>query len=98
MQVCLYLDAHYLSIHFCKPTYTYVTGVLQDLFEDPVMAADGVNYSRAAIAQWLVGHDTSPASGARLESKVLYPNHEKREAVRIWRVATGHSGRYTKQH
>ncbi|CAL5227071.1 g9975 [Coccomyxa viridis] len=64
-----------------------------DLFKNPVMAADGVNYSRAAIEQWLVRHDTSPATGARLKSKELYPNHEKREAVSIWRVATGHSGR-----
>ena len=57
------------------------------------MAADDVNYSRAAIEQWLARHDTSPATGARLKSKELYPNHEKREAVSIWRVATGHSGR-----
>ena len=67
--------------------------MLQELFEDPVMAADGVNYSRLAIEQWLVGHNSSPATGACLESKLLYPNYEKREAVSVWRVAIGHSGR-----
>ncbi len=61
--------------------------MVHNLFEDPVMAADGIKYSRAAIEQWLEDHDPSPATGVRLESKVLYRNHEKPEAVSFWRVA-----------
>ncbi len=58
--------------------------MLQDLFEDPVMAADGATYSRAAIVGWLRGHDLSPMTRASLKGKDLYPHIEKRAAVKAW--------------
>ena len=36
------------------------------LIEDPVIAADGHSYSRAAITTWLHDHDTSPVTNLRL--------------------------------
>ena len=55
--------------------------MLQDLFEDPVMAADGATYSRAAIVGWLRGHDLSPMTRASLKGKDLYPHIEKRSRL-----------------
>jgi hypothetical protein len=37
----------------------------QDLMQDPVLAADGFSYERAAIEDWFAkGHRTSPKTGA----------------------------------
>ena len=36
----------------------------QELFEDPVVAADGHSYDRHAIEAWLSGQSTSPMTGA----------------------------------
>lgn len=38
----------------------------QELFEDPVVAADGHSYDRHAIEAWLSGQNTSPMTGAHL--------------------------------
>ena len=41
---------------------------------DPVIAADGHTYERAAIAAWLQQHHTSPVTGAPLPHPRLVPN------------------------
>ena len=38
---------------------------------EQVCTADGQAYERAAIEEWLQDHDESPATGARLTSKIL---------------------------
>ena len=51
---------------------------------DPVMAADGFTYERAAIADWLArGNATSPMTGAGLESTALVPNLAVRSAAAV---------------
>ena len=45
------------------------------------MQADGFTYERSAIEQWLKTHNTSPATGAELESKQLNPNHSLRSLI-----------------
>ena len=45
------------------------------LMLDPVIAADGQTYERAAIEHWLQSHGTSPLSGQRLEHMRLTANH-----------------------
>ena len=42
------------------------------LLVDPVSAADGQIYERAAITRWLANNDTSPNTGAVLSSKALF--------------------------
>ena len=42
---------------------------------------DGFTYEREAIAKWLEDHDTSPKTGATLESKALIPNHSLRAII-----------------
>ena len=48
--------------------------ITQDFMRDPVMAADGQTYERAAITQWLRSNNTSPYSGAFLTNKELTTN------------------------
>ena len=43
--------------------------------------ADGFTYERSAIEQWLETHNTSPATGAALESKQLIPCHSLRSLI-----------------
>jgi hypothetical protein len=54
--------------------------------EDPVMCMDGQSYERRAIEQWLRSKSTSPATGARLPSKVLVPNLALRHAIEDFRA------------
>jgi U-box domain len=42
---------------------------------DPVVAADGHSYERAAIARWLQTSDKSPLTGSILPHKELVPNY-----------------------
>ena len=42
---------------------------------------DGFTYERSAIEQWLETHNTSPATGAELESKQLIPCHALRSLI-----------------
>lgn len=42
---------------------------------DPVVAADGHTYERAAIARWLLSSNRSPLTGSALAHKNLVPNY-----------------------
>lgn len=67
----------------------FLCPITQEVFEDPVLAEDGFTYERTAIAEWLrSGSELSPMTGARLDSKVLLPNHVLRSQVCEWREAT----------
>jgi len=46
----------------------------QVLMKDPVIAADGHTYERAAMQSWLALHQTSPVTGAALSHAKLVPN------------------------
>lgn len=48
---------------------------------DPVLASDGVTYSRAAITAWMDAHGTSPVTGAPLPHRNLTPNHALRNVL-----------------
>ena len=56
--------------------------ISQELMRDPVVAADGRTYERAQIVEWYRGHDTSPMTNERLDSKHLFSNDIARERVR----------------
>ena len=62
------------SAHLCCP-------ITCDVMFDPVSAADNRTYDRKAIAQWLVGHATSPVTGARLRDKVVRVNWSMRDTI-----------------
>lgn len=48
--------------------------ITQMPFVDPVVAADGHTYERAAIERWLEEHDTSPMTRVKFKSRELVPN------------------------
>ena len=48
---------------------------------DPVIAADGHSYERAALEAWLANHRTSPFTGAPLEHMHVTPNHRLRSMI-----------------
>lgn len=56
------------------------TGCSQERLRDPVIAADGMTYERAAMEAWLAaqqgahGQLRSPATGALLAHQFLLPN------------------------
>ena len=45
--------------------------ITAEIMTDPVSTMDGFTYERAAITEWLRTNDTSPFTGAKLESKML---------------------------
>ena len=58
----------------------YICPITQIPMQDPVIAADGHTYERAAIEDWFKKRDTSPLTGAPLNDKKLIQNH----AMRSW--------------
>ena len=55
--------------------------ITMQLMEDPVVAADGHSYERAALEAWLVKCDRSPKTNKILTHKVLTPNHSLRSMI-----------------
>ncbi|KAK9859872.1 hypothetical protein WJX84_008827 [Apatococcus fuscideae] len=53
----------------------------QELFQEPVIAADGFTYSRAAIVSWMKSHNTSPMTNATMPHDGLVSNRAIRKAL-----------------
>ncbi|XP_058213627.1 U-box domain-containing protein 34-like [Rhododendron vialii] len=66
--------------HFCP--------ILQEVMEDPYIAADGFTYEHKAIKAWLERYGLSPVTKLRLQHKVLIQNHTLRSAIQDWRSRT----------
>ena len=62
----------------------YICPITAEIMTDPVSTSDGFTYERAAITEWLRTKDTSPKTGATLESKALFPNHLVRSMIRAF--------------
>ena len=60
----------------------YVCPITAEIMTDPVCTVDGFCYERDAITEWLRTKDTSPSTGAMLESKALIPNYSLRSIIR----------------
>jgi hypothetical protein len=61
----------------------YICPITAEIMTDPVSSSDhhGFTYEREAITEWLRTHDTSPRTGAKLESKTLIPNYSLRSII-----------------
>lgn len=57
---------------------------LQELFVDPVIAADGFTYERSAIEDWLTRKKTSPMTNVPLEHERLIPNLSVSRALKAF--------------
>ena len=62
----------------------FICPITAEIMTDPVTTLDGFTYERAAITEWLRTKDTSPKTGATLESTTLYPNHSLRSVIRAF--------------
>ena len=62
----------------------FICPITAEIMTDPVSTSDGFTYERAAITEWLRTKDTSPKTGATLESTTLYPNHSLRSVIRAF--------------
>ena len=60
----------------------FVCPITAEVMTDPVSTMDGFTYERTAISEWLHTNDTSPSTGATLESKALVPNCSLRSMIR----------------
>ncbi|CDP03134.1 unnamed protein product [Coffea canephora] len=72
------------SGNFPAPSQYYCP-ILQEIMDDPHIAADGFTYEHIAIKTWLDRHDVSPVTKVRLQTKMLTPNHILRSAIQEWR-------------
>ncbi|KAF7806759.1 U-box domain-containing protein 34 [Senna tora] len=68
----------------CPPGQFYCP-ILQEIMDDPHIAADGFTYEYRAIKAWLNKHNVSPVTKVRLQRSTLIPNHTLRSAIREWR-------------
>ena len=62
----------------------YVCPITAEIMTDPVSTSDGFTYERTAISEWLRTKDTSPVTGATLESKTVIPNLSLRSMIRAF--------------
>ena len=62
----------------------YICPITTEIMTDPVSTSDGFTYERTAISEWLRTKDTSPVTGATLESKTVIPNLSLRSMIRAF--------------
>ena len=72
--------------HMPEPPARYTCSITAtgEAMVDPVTDALGNTYERAAIEQWLQGHNTSPLTGATLPDKRLTPNNVLKSIIQEW--------------
>jgi hypothetical protein len=66
------------------PPDHFICPISQDVFCDPVVAADGHTYEWRMISRWLNQHRTSPITNLPLYSLALVPNHHLRSQIMEW--------------
>ena len=59
----------------------FVCPITQEVMKDPVIAADGHTYERAAIEGWFKNKDTSPVTNLKLPNKNLIPNYKIKSCI-----------------
>ncbi|KAK7265393.1 hypothetical protein RJT34_33013 [Clitoria ternatea] len=63
----------------------YYCPILQEIMDDPHIAADGFTYEYRAITAWLNKHNVSPMTKLTLRHSMLIPNHTLRSAIQEWK-------------
>ncbi|XP_050204109.1 U-box domain-containing protein 33-like isoform X2 [Mercurialis annua] len=68
-----------------QPPSYFVCPILQEVMQDPQVAADGFTYEAGALTGWLEsGHNTSPMTNLVLPHLNLIPNRTLRSAIQEW--------------
>ncbi|XP_077247925.1 U-box domain-containing protein kinase family protein isoform X2 [Tasmannia lanceolata] len=83
------VDAH-IILQRCNipPLSHYFCPILQDVMDDPYIAADGFTYEYRAIKAWLEKYSISPVTKLRLAHNQLTPNHTMHSAIQEWKSLT----------
>ncbi|KAF6157754.1 hypothetical protein GIB67_037327 [Kingdonia uniflora] len=69
----------------CRVPSYFVCPILQEIMQDPHIAADGFTYEAEAIKGWIGGgHKTSPMTNLELSHCNLTPNLSLRSAIQEW--------------
>jgi serine/threonine protein kinase len=63
----------------------FVCPILQEVMEDPYIAADGHTYEQRAIRAWLREHEISPVTKQKLPNLFIIPNHSLHAAIQQWK-------------
>ncbi|KAG8075437.1 hypothetical protein GUJ93_ZPchr0006g41399 [Zizania palustris] len=63
----------------------FICPILQEVMDDPYVAADGHTYEHRAIKAWLKKHNVSPVSKQRLPNLSIIPNHSLHAAIQQWK-------------
>ena len=64
--------------------------ITTELMVDPVIAADGETYERAAIEEWFaLGKTTAPVSNEELDTLHLFPNKKLWRRIAAWKEEGG---------
>ncbi|XP_043722973.1 U-box domain-containing protein 35-like [Telopea speciosissima] len=68
-----------------SPPQYFICPLLQDVMDEPCVAADGYTYDRKAIEVWLKDNDYSPMTHLPLSSKNLLQNFTLLSAITEWK-------------
>ncbi|XP_042430469.1 putative U-box domain-containing protein 50 [Zingiber officinale] len=69
-----------------EPSSACFCPILQEIMENPHVAADGFSYEHDAIKGWLEsGHETSPMTNLKLKHTNLTPNYALRSLISSWK-------------
>lgn len=71
--------------------YVALQFVIQEIMDEPHIAADGFTYEHRAIKIWLERQNVSPVTKRQLQHKTLTPNHTLRSAIQDWRLQSATS-------
>ena len=66
-----------------EPPHNYLCPITGELMDDPVVAADGHTYERAAIETWFRRRNTSPMTN-QVIAPTLLPNFTVRSMIAAW--------------
>lgn len=67
------------------PPSHFICPILQDVMDDPCVAADGYTYDHKAIEIWLEENENSPMTNLPLPNKILIPNYTLLSAILGWK-------------
>ncbi|KAK3133980.1 hypothetical protein QOZ80_6AG0543530 [Eleusine coracana subsp. coracana] len=63
----------------------FICPILQEVMEDPYVAADGHTYEQRAIKAWLRKYNISPVTKQKLPNLSIIPNHSLHAAIQQWK-------------
>lgn len=74
------------TLHASEDAHCILFYLMQDVMDDPCVAADGYTYDRNAIEKWLEENDKSPMTNMVLPHKHLIPNYTLLSAILEWKT------------